>query len=143
MSSETAGILGNTAGNIAGSAAAYSGVGYGGASAISYGIQGATALIVTVMAKHEATELQRQIAEERAKAYLAGLNEGQRKAIKKKRYIAVDTKRDSKSTGQKSVMVFDTTNDRLVGNEVLDIKKAPETGSTARFDTVDATYVGS
>lgn len=84
------------------------------------------------------------LAEARAEAYMAGLDEGQRREVEKRRYLAVETKRDQRSTkGKKSVMVFDTKNDRLVGNDVLDIEKAPKTGSTAQFDTVDTTYVGA
>lgn len=143
VTSEQAGILGSTAGAVGGAIASQTGVGYAGSSAIHHGVRGATAMVVSVMARHEATTEQRMLAEARAEAYLAGLNEGQRREVDRRRYLAVETKRDTRSKGQKSVMVFDTKNDRLVGNDVLDIEKAPETGSTARFDTVDTTYVGA
>ena len=143
MTSEQAGILGSTAGSVGGAIASHTGVGYVGSSAIGYGVSGATALAVSVLARHEASEEQRRIAEARAEAYLAGLDAGKREEVKKRRYIAVETKRDVRSTGKKSVMVFDTKTDRLVGNDVMDINKTPSTGTTARFDTVDTTYVGA
>lgn len=143
VTSEQAGILGSTAGAVGSSIASHTGVGYVGSSAIGYGISGATSLVVSVMARHEASEQQRQIAEARAEAYLAGLDEGQRREVKKRRYLAVETKRQPENTGKRSVMVFDTKNDRLVGNEVLDIGSAPATGTTAKFDTVNTTYVGA
>jgi hypothetical protein len=143
VTSEQAGILGSAAGSIGQSVASSTGVGYVGTSAIGHGARAATSMVVTVLATHEASEEQRRIAEARAEAYMAGLNEGQRREVQKRRYLAVETKRDSRSKGRSSVMVFDTKNDRLVGNEVMDVKKAPATGSTAQFDTVDTTYVGA
>ncbi len=143
VSSETAGVLGRAAGGVAGSAASYAGAGSVGSSAVYYGSQAATAIVVAILEKHEATELQRKIAQERAEAYMAGLKAAEKQKIKKQRYIAVDTQKDSRSKGKASVMVFDTQNDRLVGNDVYELQKAPPVGSAARFETVDATYVGA
>lgn len=143
LNSDDASVLGNTAGAVGGTIASYAGVGYVGSSAIHYGSQGVTAMAVSVMRRHEASEEQRRLAEARAEAYLAGLKEAERRQVQKRRYLAVETKRNSQSTGRRSVMVFDTKNDRLVGNEVLDINSAPDTGSTAKFDTVNTTYVGA
>jgi hypothetical protein len=62
---------------------------------------------------------------------------------KKVRYIAVDTRKDDRIEGEKAVMVFDTQNQQIVGNNVYDVKESPTVGTTAKFDTYNAQYVGS
>lgn len=144
VTSENAGTAGNVAGGIAGSVASAAGLGWAGSSAIGYGVQGATYATVAVLKKYEASEQQKAVAQARAEAYMEGLNAAQKKEVKKKqRYIAVNTKKDNRIQGEKAVMVFDTKEEKIVGNDVYDIKEAPPTGSTAKFDTVTATYVGS
>lgn len=64
---------------------------------------------------------------------------------KKVRYIAVDTVKDKDTSpdAKKSVMIWDTQSEQVVGNNVYDVKSTPEVGQTAKFDTYSATYVGS
>ncbi len=112
-------------------------------------------------AKHEADKEQRRIAEARARLYLAQRAERQRKdeeaaasraatasASKKKsapktepRYIAVETEQRDGYEGNSAVMVYDTESERLVGNDVYDVKKS-KVGSVAKYDSVKAEYVG-
>ena len=69
------------------------------------------------------------------------------KAAKKKlpRYVAVDTVTDKRSAPgtKKAVMVWDTQSETLVGNSVYDVANVPTLGSTAKFETYSAQYVGN
>ncbi|MGC1479692.1 MAG: hypothetical protein WA771_04255 [Chthoniobacterales bacterium] len=114
-------------------------------------------------AKHQADQEQRRIAEARARLYLAERAKREReeaarrtasasssssstssttkKAPKKEaRYIAVDTEKRDGYQGEKAVMIYDTESERLVGNDVYDVKK-PKVGQVAKYDSVQAEYV--
>ena len=69
------------------------------------------------------------------------------KAIKKKlpRYVAIDTVKDKRSAPgtKKDVMIWDTQAETLIGNGVYDVQDVPQIGSTAKFDTYSAQYVGT
>lgn len=140
---EKTSLLGSVAATTASTIGSAAGMGWIGQSAMGYGINAATAVAVHVVSKHEASKMQREIAEARAKAVYAELPPATKKQVQKKRYIAVDTKKDDRFTGDKAVMIFDTKTEQVVGNNVYDIEKAPPVGSTAKFDTVSATYIGS
>ncbi len=121
-----------------------------------------------VISKHQASERQRQVAEARARAAYARLaaRERHHRAVaqgsggsnnggghntvagapkKLPRYIAVDTVKDEHTSpkAQKSVMIFDTESQKVVGNDVYDLGKSPQVGSTAKIDTYSAEYVGT
>jgi hypothetical protein len=119
--------------------------------------------------RREATEYQRKVAEQHARAYMAAqlkalshapakpgksggatakTNETQDlRTLKKKlpRYIAVDTVMDKRSSPgtKKDVMVWDTQSEALVGNYVYDVDNVPAVGAGAKFDTYSAQYVGT
>jgi hypothetical protein len=98
---------------------------------------------VSIIAEHEATERQRQVAAQRGRAWTAKkLASPQHKVHK--RYIAVDTESDSRTAPQarKSVMIFDTEADQVVGKDVYDVQSPPPVGAFARFETYSAQYVG-
>jgi hypothetical protein len=61
------------------------------------------------------------------------------------RYIAVDTPKDKRSAPgtKKDVMIWDTQSEALVGNNVYDVANPPAIGTTAKFDTYSAQYVGA
>jgi hypothetical protein len=61
------------------------------------------------------------------------------------RYIAVDTVKDGRSgsNAKRVVMIWDTQNESLVGNNVYDVKDVPSIGKTLRLDTYSADYVGA
>jgi len=136
---ENAAVFGTASGVAAGGIASAAGASSGEAAAIGLAtgaVVGATAYII---AKHQATERQRRIAQERAaRAY------AHRKSHKA-RYIAVDTEKDEHTAkgAKKSVMIWDTQSQEVVGNNVYDVKSPPAVGSTAKFDTYSAEYVGS
>jgi hypothetical protein len=127
----------------------------------------------TQFIRHEATEYQRKVAEANARAYMAvqlrtakatpsskpgktGSSTSKKHqqdepkdahAIKAKlpRYVAVDTVKDKRSAPgtKKDVMIWDTQSETLVGNSVYDVQNVPTLGSTAKFETYSAQYVGS
>jgi hypothetical protein len=122
-------------------------IGFGGNTAEHVVTAAVVATIIYAVAQHEATERQRQLAEQRARRSYAGMS-AQRKAnmkAKKVRYIAVDTERGQKSSpkAKKTVMVYDTQTQRVASNVAYDVEKTPSVGSTAKIDNYSAEYVGS
>jgi hypothetical protein len=142
---ENAGVFGTVAGAATGIALGASGV----PSYITVPVAiGAGALVGTaayVIAKYQASEQEKKIAQARAELYYQQLDAEQKEAMQKKkiRYIAVDTKPERKIQGEKAVMVFDTKSQQIVGNNVYDVKDAPKVGSTTKLDNYTAQYVGS
>ena len=122
-------------------------IGFGGNTAERVVTAAVVATIIYAVAQHEATERQRQLAEQRARQSYARMS-AQRKAnmkAKKVRYIAVDTERGQKSSpkAKKTVMVYDTQTQRVASNVAYDVEKTPSVGSTAKIDNYSAEYVGS
>jgi hypothetical protein len=66
-----------------------------------------------------------------------------RKKPPKPRYIAVKTVKEENSKGKDQVMIFDTQSNQIVGDNVYDLKAAPQVGQTSKFDTYTAEYVGT
>ena len=138
---ESAAAVGSTAGIAAGLIGSAAGLNTGEAVALGAGVGVLAGAITYAVAKHEATERQRQVAEANARrAYLAHRSELQRRKV---RYIAVKTSRTPESKGTASCMVFDTHSEQIVGNSVYDCKTTPARGATAKFDSYSAEYVGS
>jgi len=105
-----------------------------------------TAIIYSI-AHYEATEHQRQIAEQRARQSYARMS-AQRRAnmkAKKVRYIAVDTEKGAKTSpkAKKTVMIYDTQTQKVATNVAYDVQKTPSVGETAKIDNYSAEYVGS
>ncbi len=146
---ENAGVFGAAAGLAVGIPLAAAGVD----SAITIPVTAGAAVLAGagayVIAKHQATERQRKIAEQRARIYMARLDKERAqqaavgRAAKKPRFIAVQTEKSENSQGKAAVMVFDTQTSEVVGNNVYDLKSAPPVGQTAKFDTYSAQYVGT
>ena len=104
-------------------------------------------LVVYIIEKREASERQKQIAEERARRAYANMSTKRKAQLKAKkvRYIAVDTEKDAKTSpkAKKSVMVWDTDKRQIANDNVYDVQKSPPVGETAKFDRYSAEYVGS
>ena len=68
-----------------------------------------------------------------------------KQAAKKRlpRYIAVDTEPDARSKGGRSVMIWDTQAEAIVGNNVYDVATPPRMLETVKFETYSAEYVGT
>jgi hypothetical protein len=105
------------------------------------------ATVIYFVAKHQADERQRQLAEQRGRQSYARMS-AKRKAdmkAKKVRYIAVDTHRGAKSSpkAKKTVMIYDTQTQRVASNNAYDVAQTPSVGSTTKIDSYSAEYVGS
>ncbi len=103
--------------------------------------------VVYIIQQREASERQKQIAEERARRAYANMSANRKAQLKAKkvRYIAVDTEKNAKTSPQakKSVMVWDTDKQEIANDNVYDVQKSPQVGQTAKFDRYSAEYVGS
>jgi len=144
---ENAAAFGGAAGLAAGSIARAAGASTAESFAIGAAAGAVVAVTTYIIAKHQATERQRKIAEERARVYYAHLAPEKKVALKKShtRYIAVDTEKNEKTSpkAKKAVMIWDTQSETVVGNNVYDVQSPPAVGSTAKFETYSAEYVGS
>ena len=144
---QNAGVFGAASGATAGGIARASGASVGESVAIGAATGAVVAAVTYVIAKRQATERQHRIAEERAQRAYAKMSAERKSKMKarKTRYIAVDTEKDEKTSAgaKKSVMIWDTQSQEVVGNNVYDVKSPPPVGSTAKFDTYSAEYVGS
>jgi hypothetical protein len=122
-------------------------VGAGDTRVASAQVQAVGMATVTVLAKRQASERQRKLAEERARKYQAKLTPEKKTVMKKKkvRYIAIDTEKDERTVpkAQKSVMIWDVETEQIVGNNVYDVEATPSVGQTALFETYTAQYVGT
>lgn len=98
---------------------------------------------VKIVARHEATQRQREVARKRVAAVARRLPPVAEYAGKSKpaRYLAVETERNEKSQGKKSVMIWDTYHSGFASDDVYDIAAPPPTGSRCMFDTYSANYV--
>jgi hypothetical protein len=111
-------------------------------SALASAAAGAAAL--TVVAIHNATERQLQVATEQGRlAAQAIATKHAGRGVKKSRYLAVATVREPDSQGTKSLMIFDTETNQVVSPHVYDVKGEPKSGQTAKFETYSAEYVGT
>lgn len=144
---QNAGVFGAAGGAAAGGIASAAGANTGESIAIGAATGAAIAAVTYIIATHEATERQHRIAEERAQRAYAEMSAKRKREMKarKTRYIAVDTEKDQHTAAgaKKSVMIWDTQSQEVVGNNVYDVKSPPPVGSTAKFDTYSAEYVGS
>jgi hypothetical protein len=151
---ENAAVFGTAAGLATGIPLVASGVNPNIAIPVTAGAVAVAAVGAYIIAKHQATERQRKIAEQRARLYMAR-QEAARKAAaaqpssaarqkpSRPRYIAVKTVKEENSKGKDQVMIFDTQSNEIVGNNVYDLKAAPQVGQTGKFDTYTAEYVGT
>lgn len=144
---ENAGIFGAAGGLAAGGIARAAGMNTAGsvATGLAAGaIIGATVYVITT---RQASARQRQVAEQRARRAYRAMPPERKTAMKKKkvRYIAVDTVKDDRTTpkAETNVMLWDTEAEEIVGNDVYDVEASPAIGSTARFQTYSAEYVGT
>jgi hypothetical protein len=144
---ENAGIFGGVAGAAAGSIARAAGASPTESLVAGAAVGAVAAVTVYIIAKRKASERQRKIAEERARAFQARLSAEKKTAMKKKkvRYIAVDTVKDERTSpkAKKNVMIWDVEREQIVGNNVYDVESTPSVGQTAKFETYAAEYVGA
>jgi hypothetical protein len=96
---------------------------------------------VAIIAKHESSQRQREVAAQRGRDWSAR----HVAARQQHHYVAVDTAVDAHTApaAARSVMIFDTDAQRVVGKDVYDVQTPPAVGSIARFDTYSAQYIGA
>jgi hypothetical protein len=159
---ENAGVFGSISGVAAGSIARAAGMSTAESIATGAAVGAVVAVTTYVIAKHQASVRQRKIAEDRARAAYARIqaqrreqerraqktaqSTGRKPQVKKvPRYIAVDTVKDERTSpkAKKAVMIWDTQSQEIVGNNVYDVESTPAVGSTAKFETYSAEYVGA
>ncbi len=95
--------------------------------------------------RHTATKLQRQIAEQNAKAYVAHLTPEKKLRLKKKvRYLAVPTVRSEETSpeAKEVIMIWDVPRESLVGKNAYELGATPPVGKLASYDNLVAEYVG-
>jgi hypothetical protein len=102
---------------------------------------------VHIIAKHEASVRQRQLAQERARAAtrkLGATAHSPGRPGQRPRYLAVETAKDARTApgAAKAIMIWDTAAQEIVGNNVYDISEAPTAGARVKFETYSAEYVG-
>ena len=118
------------------------GISFGfGEHAISRSIETQTMLI-----RHTATKLQRQVAEQNARTYIAKLSPEKKQQLKKKkvRYLAVPTVR-SPETSQKAkevVMIWDIPRETFANTSVYELGTTPAKGKLASYEGMVAENVG-
>ncbi len=153
---ENAGLFGAAAGLATGIPLAVAGVDPAITIPVTAGAVAVAGIGAYVIAKQQASIRQRKIAEQRARIYLAKQAEQEKKLAaqqaenakkakpkKQSRYIAVTTVKEDTNKGKEQVMIFDTQSNEIVGNNVYDLKAAPQVGKTTKFDTYSAEYVGA
>ena len=144
---ENAGVFGGLSGLAAGGIARASGMSTAESIATGAAVGAIVAVTTYIIAKHQATERQRRVAEQRARVYYGRLSPEKKATLKKKkvRYIAVDTENNEKTSpkAKKSVMIWDTQSQQVVGNNVYDVEQPPQVGSSAKFETYSAQYVAT
>jgi hypothetical protein len=144
---QNAAVFGTTTGFIAAGIAQAAGLNGWQSLAIGAAAGALAGMTAYVISKHQCTERQRRIAEERARVYYGRLASSKKATLKKNRvrYIAVDTERSKQASpkAKKSIMIWDTQSEAVVGHNVYDVHSTPPVGATGRFDNYDATYVGA
>ncbi len=117
------------------------GISFGfGEHAISRSIETQTMLI-----RHTATKLQRQVAEQNARTYIAKLSPEKKQQLKRKKvqYLAVPTVPSEKTPpGAKPVMIIDIPRETLASKNVYELSTTPKPGKLASFDNMLAEYGG-
>src|ERR1700724_3611255 len=126
-------VFGTGAGILAGGLARAAGASPSEAVAIGLATGAVAGVTAYVIAKHRATERQRRYAEERARLAYENASAQRKARYRQARYIAVDTVREKDSSGAKSVMIYDTQTQQVVGNNVYDVKQAPKEGTVSKL----------
>jgi hypothetical protein len=97
-----------------------------------------------ILIRYTATKLQRQVAEQNARTYIARLSPEKRQQLKKRKgKVIVDTVPSEKTPqGAKPVMIWDPQKETLVSPTVYELSTTPKPGKLASFDNMLAEYGG-
>lgn len=95
-----------------------------------------------IIAKFRATEIQREIAQQRARAAYQQMPPKKKSAVRAKKIaLAVRTEKDKRFKGT-PVMLWDTNTQDVIGDTVYDVGVTPESGTTMTFEAHVAEYIG-
>ena len=100
---------------------------------------------VSCVGIRESTRRQREVAQAAARrVYFSGHRSARqpRHHGGGSRYIAVKTESTTDSAGEATCMIFDRASGNLVNSLVYDCSRVPELGTTVKFASYNATYVG-
>jgi len=92
-----------------------------------------------LITRNQATKRQRQVAEDRARDYVARTGEYSKKST---RFIAVRTE-DFRTQGKAQVMVYDINSGTIVSDTVYDMRSVPPVGEMGDFGGYRARYIGT
>jgi hypothetical protein len=92
-----------------------------------------------LVSRNQATKRQRQVAEDRAREYVARTGEYSKKST---RFIAVRTE-DFRTQGKAQVMVYDIHSGTIVSDTVYDMRSVPPVGEMGDFGGYHARYIGT
>jgi hypothetical protein len=92
-----------------------------------------------LISRNQATKRQRQVAEDRARDYVARTGEYSKKSV---RFIAVRTE-DFRTQGKAQVMVYDIHSGTIVSDTVYDMRSVPPVGEMGDFGGYRARYIGT
>ena len=93
----------------------------------------------------ESTRHQREVAQANARRVYFSKKAASRRVARRKaisRFIAVQTVRNTDSTGEATCMIFDRESGNLVNTLVYDCDRIPQVGEAVKFVTFNTTYVG-
>lgn len=100
----------------------------------------------TMLIRHTATKLQRQVAEQNARTYIAKLSPEKKQQLKKKkvRYLAVPTvpSEETSPKAKEILMIWDVPRETLASKNVYELSTTPKPGKLATYDDMVAAYVG-
>ena len=100
---------------------------------------------VLCVGNRESTRHQREVAQANARRVYFSKAAKSRVARRKRpisRFIAVQTVRNTDSTGGATCMIFDRQSGNLVNTLVYDCDRVPQVGEAVKFVTFNTTYVG-
>lgn len=92
-----------------------------------------------LISRNQATKRQKQVAEDRAREYVARTGGYQKNST---RFIAVRTE-DFRTQGKAQVMVYDVPSGRIVSDTVFDMRSVPPVGEMGEFGGYRARYIGT
>jgi len=144
---QNAGVWGVVGGTVVGGLASAAGMKPGAAIATGAAAGAIIAVTAYVISKHQATERQRQIAEERAEEAFARMPARQKDSMarKKVRYVAVATEKSPNASPKtkQSVMIVDAQSKKVVDNEVYDVENSLPADETVKIEDKTVEYVGT
>jgi len=136
---ENAAVAGAATGLAVGLPLALSGVSPAVTIPVTAGATAAAAGGAYLISRHQATQRQRAVAEERAHEYVRRTGLDRKGSV---RYIAVRTESE-RQRDFSEVMIYDVETSRIINNVVYSMSAVPPVGQKANFGGYDALYIGT